>query len=732
MDEHSSLKLIDIGGVSARQKRFARWWLVLLGLLLLAIWLLPDSAELKQSNIWFPTWLHTVSEFFAIAVALLLFSVTWHSYRTDSAGNLLLLACGFLAVGLLDMAHVLSYRGMPDFITPSSPSKAIDFWLFARLLAAVCLLTVSLRGWQPLRWVGTRFYLLAAALLLVASMVYLQLWYPQLFPPTFIEGQGLTPLKIQLEWLVIVLLCVAATRFWWASRSAQTYDAHGLFLVATLSILVELCFTAYTNVHDIFSLLGHLYKIVAYACLYQVMFISSVRAPYRRLAREIAERQAAEQKIEVLAFYDSLTGLPNLDLLRDRTAQALTSNQRSQRHVALLYMDVDGFKTLNDSLGHSYGDALLRALAESLHGLIRDSDTLCRSGGDEFVILLPDLDSPEDAAAIADKIMRLLEQPITVLGRTLSTSLSLGVAVAPGDGRDFEALLRNAETAMYKAKQAGRERWRFFDSSMNEDALERLNLLNDLRQAVAANELLLHYQPQVDLRTGALLGVEALIRWQHPQLGLVPPVRFIPAAEESRLIVPIGEWVIQQACRQAMLWRQAGLRVPQVAVNVSAIQLQQGNLEQQVLQALSSTQLPAGMLELEITESSLLDYTDEVLATLKRLKTMGVKLSIDDFGTGYSSLAYLRKLAVDKLKIDQSFVRDLTSSADSRAIVMAIIQMAKSLGLATIAEGVEDAATAQALLQLGCVEAQGYLFAKPLPLAQLECFVRERAAEGVK
>src|SRR3990167_3310554 len=484
MDERSSLNLLGTGGASARQKRFARWWLVLLGLLLLAIWLLPDSAELKQSNIWFPTWLHTVSEFFAIAVALLLFSVTWHSYRTESAGNLLLLACGFLAVGLLDMAHVLSYRGMPDFITPSSPSKAIDFWLFARLLAAACLLTVSLRGWQPLRWVGTRFYLLAASLLLVASMVYLQLWYPQLFPPTFIEGQGLTPLKIQLEWLVIVLLCVAATSFWWASRSAQTYDAHCLFLVAAVSILVELCFTAYTNVHDIFSLLGHLYKIVAYACLYQVMFISSVRAPYRRLAREIAERQAAEQKIEVLAFYDSLTGLPNLDLLRDRTAQALTSNQRSQRHAALLYMDVDGFKTLNDSLGHSYGDALLRALAEVLRGLIRDSDTLCRPGGDEFVILLPDLENPEDAAAIADKIMRLLEQPITVLGRTLSTSLSLGVAVAPGDGRDFEALLRNAETAMYKAKQAGRERWRFFDSSMNEDALERLNLLNDLRQAV--------------------------------------------------------------------------------------------------------------------------------------------------------------------------------------------------------------------------------------------------------
>lgn len=705
--------------------------LLALGMLLLAVWGLPESSQLKQSSDLFPTWLHSLCEMFAVVVALLMFSVTWHSYRSDSAGNLLLLACGFLSVGLLDIGHLLSYRGMPDFITPASPEKAIDFWLAARLTAALCLLSVSLQSWQPLRNPQLRWYWLTAALAMVVAVFYLQLLHPQVFPSTFIEGQGLTSLKVRLEWLVIALLGIAAWRFWQARAHANSYDAHGLFLAVAVSILSELCFTAYQSVHDIYSLLGHLYKALAYLLLYRVVFISSVREPYRRLARETRVRQAAEEKIEVLAFYDSLTGLPNLDLLRDRTDQALTASLRSQQHVALLYMDVDGFKNLNDSLGHSYGDALLRTLAESLRGLIRDSDTLCRQGGDEFVILLPDLDSPEDAAAIADKIMRYLHQPLAVLGRSISTSLSLGLAVAPGDGHEFETLLRNAETAMYKAKKDGRQTWRYFDASMNEDALERLNLLNDLRQALGADQLLLHYQPQIDLRNGTLIGVEALIRWQHPQFGLVPPARFIPAAEESRLIVPIGEWVIQQACQHVMAWQRAGVRVPQVAVNVSAIQLQYGNIEQQVLQALASSGLPAAMLELEITESSLIDNPEQVMATLKRLKAMGVKLSIDDFGTGYSSLAYLRNLAVDKLKIDQSFVRDLTSSADSCAIVTAIVHMAHSLGLSTIAEGVEDDASAQALVQLGCLQAQGYLYAKPLPEAQLRAFVRERASAGI-
>ncbi|HLD65859.1 MAG TPA: EAL domain-containing protein, partial [Pseudomonas sp.] len=403
-----------------------------------------------------------------------------------------------------------------------------------------------------------------------------------------------------------------------------------------------------------------------------------------------------------------------------------TASQHSHQQMALLFMDIDGFKSINVSLGHDGGDDLLRALAHRLSALLRDCDTLCRPGGDEFVILLPDLDSAEDAAALADRIMDELRQPIELAGQSIRTSLSLGLAMAPNDGNSVEILLRNAETAMYKAKQEGRQTWRFFDPAMNGEVLERLSLLNGLRQAIDGGQLLLHYQPQVDLGSDRLIGVEALVRWQHPDWGLVPPGRFIAAAEESRLILPMGEWILHQACQQAMAWHRAGLAIPQVAVNVSAIQLQHGNIEQLVTRVLAETQLPAAMLELEITESSLIDKTEQVLDSLKRLKALGVKLSIDDFGTGYSSLAYLRYLAVDKLKIDQSFVRDLTSSADSRAIVTAIVQMARSLGLATIAEGVEDPATAHALAQLGCSEAQGYLFARPLTVEQLERFARQQ------
>ncbi|MGQ7958865.1 putative bifunctional diguanylate cyclase/phosphodiesterase [Pseudomonas sp. SP16.1] len=702
----------------------ARLLLAALALMLLVVWLLPEGGWLKQGEHWFPTWLHTTCELLAVVVAGLVFSVTWHSYRDGQAGNLTLLACGFLAVGLLDTAHLLSYHGMPDFITPSGAEKAIDFWLAARLLAALCLLGVAMRPWRPLRHAASRYGLLSASLALVALIVYLRLWQPALFPHTFIEGQGLTRVKIAAEWLVIALLVGAALAFYLRQRRGP-FDAQGLLLAVAISILAELCFTAYRNVHDIYQLLGHLYKVLAYLMVYRVVFVSSVQHPYQRLSQEIAERRAAEQQVQTLAFYDSLTGLPNRELLRDRTDQALAAGPRNHGHVALLLLDLDGFKTLNDSLGHSHGNALLCAVAERLQGLLGHGDTLGRAGGDEFIVLLPEVESAESAGLQAERILHGLQQPFMLPGHSLRTSASLGVALAPHDGEDFEHLLRNAETAMYQAKKEGRQTWRYFDSAMNSEALEHLTLINDLRQALERRQLLLHYQPQIDLDSGRLLGVEALLRWQHPQRGLVSPAQFIPLAEESRLIVPIGEWVLQQACRQAAAWRRQGLEVPQVAVNISAVQLQQGDVEKHVLQALAASGLPAQMLELEITETSLVDRTDQVLDSLRRLKAMGVRLSIDDFGTGYSSLAYLRTLAVDKLKIDQSFVRDLPHSPDSRAIVTAIVQMARSLGLATIAEGVEETAIADTLRRLDCQQAQGYLYARPLPAEQLQALIRD-------
>ena len=700
---------------------FSRSTLLILGWLaavLLIVWLLPANSLLKTAGHWFPTWLHSCMELLAIVVAALVFSISWHSYRSEQAGNLSLLACGYLAVALLDSAHLLSYHGMPDFITPSSVEKAIDFWLAARLSEALVLLGVALRAWRPLTHPQQRYQWLAATLGGVALMVYLRLYQPQLFPRMFIEGQGLTPLKIVMEWLVIGLLACAAVGL--LRRREQPFDRQGLLLAVGISILSELCFTAYRNPHDIYQLLGHAYKVLACLVVYRVVFVSSIQQPYIQLISEISERRRAEQQVETLSFYDNLTGLPNLDLLRDRTSKALSTLSRDAQQVALLYMDIDGFKDVNDSLGHACGDTLIRELGSRLQGLLRSSDTLCRATGDEFVILMPDVENAESVGLLAERILHGLQRPFLLHGHPQTISLSLGAAVAPHDGQDCETLLRNAETAMYQAKQDGRQTWRFFDSTMNQQALARLQLLNDLRQAIAQHQLQLYYQPQIDLASGRLSGVEALVRWQHPVRGMISPAEFIPAAEESRLIIPLGEWVLRQACAQAASWQRQGLALPQVAVNISAIQLQHGHLEESVLQALADSHLPASLLELEITESSLVDKTEQVIDSLKRLKAMGVNLSIDDFGTGYSSLAYLQTLAVDKLKIDQSFVRDLTLNQDNRAIVSAIVQMAHTLGLACIAEGVESQDIAAALHRLGCQQAQGYLYARPLPADELQ------------
>ena len=705
---------------------FSRSTLLILGWLaavLLIVWLLPANSLLKTAGHWFPTWLHSCMELLAIVVAALVFSISWHSYRSEQAGNLSLLACGYLAVALLDSAHLLSYHGMPDFITPSSVEKAIDFWLAARLSEALVLLGVALRAWRPLTHPQQRYQWLAATLGGVALMVYLRLYQPQLFPRMFIEGQGLTPLKIVMEWLVIGLLACAAVGL--LRRREQPFDRQGLLLAVGISILSELCFTAYRNSHDIYQLLGHAYKVLACLVVYRVVFVSSIQQPYIQLTSEISERRRAEQQVETLSFYDNLTGLPNLELLRDRTSKALSTLSRDAQQVALLYMDIDGFKDVNDSLGHACGDTLIRELGSRLQGLLRSSDTLCRATGDEFVILMPDVENAESVGLLAERILHGLQRPFLLHGHLQTISLSLGAAVAPHDGQDCETLLRNAETAMYQAKQDGRQTWRFFDSTMNQQALARLQLLNDLRQAIAQHQLQLYYQPQIDLASGRLSGVEALVRWQHPVRGMISPAEFIPAAEESRLIIPLGEWVLRQACAQAASWQRQGLALPQVAVNISAIQLQHGHLEESVLQALADSHLPASLLELEITESSLVDKTEQVIDSLKRLKAMGVNLSIDDFGTGYSSLAYLQTLAVDKLKIDQSFVRDLTLNQDNRAIVSAIVQMAHTLGLACIAEGVESQDIAAALHRLGCQQAQGYLYARPLPADELQTLLHD-------
>jgi len=430
---------------------------------------------------------------------------------------------------------------------------------------------------------------------------------------------------------------------------------------------------------------------------------------------DINERKSAESRIEFLAHHDALTALPNRVLARDRVEVAMAFAERLKHKLALAFLDLDNFKTVNDSLGHNVGDALLKAVAARLRSNVRDTATISRQGGDEFLIMLPDIADADAIAAITAKLLESMSRPFDIDGHELVISASAGIAVFPNDGTDFDSLLKKADTAMYHAKQAGRSTYRFFSEQMNVDAVEHLRLQTGLRRALEQRELLLHYQPQIDLASNRVLGAEALLRWNHPEMGLIPPARFIPVAEAGGMIITIGDWVLREACRQAVLWHRAGFPDLVVSVNLSAIQFKRSDLQKTVLNALEESGLEPHCLELELTESIMIADTEIVLDIVRRLKALGVKLSLDDFGTGYSSLSYLKRFPLDKLKIDQSFIRDMTSDADNAAIVRAIIQLARTLNLRTLAEGVEDESTADHLRIHHCDEAQGFYFARPMP-----------------
>ena len=438
----------------------------------------------------------------------------------------------------------------------------------------------------------------------------------------------------------------------------------------------------------------------------------------------ITERKKAEEQVRFLAHHDPLTGLPNRLVVRDRFEQAMVYSTSKASRAALLFVDVDNFKLINDTLGHTVGDLVLLELAQRLRECVRTTDTVSRQGGDEFLIVLPAVHRTSEITTIVGKILEHLTPHISIEGHPdLTVTASLGVAVYPDDGSDFDTLLRKADTAMYHAKEAGRNRCSFFDRQMNADADKRLALRNELRHALERDEFILHYQPQVDLTSGAVIGAEALIRWRHPERGLLAPGHFISIAEESGLIVPIGEWVLHEVCRQAVAWQNAGLPELVVAANLSAVQFKHGELEKTVASALLKSRIDPRFLELELTESILIKDTEHVLMTIKRIKSFGIKLSIDDFGTGYSSLAYLKRFAVDKLKVDQSFVRDIETDSGDAAIVRAIIQMGRSLGLRTIAEGVENEGVLEHLRVCHCDEVQGYHIARPMCAADFACFL---------
>ena len=424
---------------------------------------------------------------------------------------------------------------------------------------------------------------------------------------------------------------------------------------------------------------------------------------------DITARKLAEGRVQFLAYFDALTGLPNRTLMNDRLRQALANARRRNERVAVMFLDLDRFKSINDSLGHSAGDLLLKEVAGRIKGCTRGEDTVSRIGGDEFVIML----AGNDASVVASRIQSVLKDIVEVNGHSLSTTCSIGISMFPEHGDDGETLIKFADQAMYCAKESGRNAFRFFSSDMNHQITERAALERDLRRALEEQEFFLVYQPQIVTASGELAGFEALIRWRHPQLGLVPPDKFIGIAENTGLIVPIGEWVINTACVQARKWVDQGLLKVPVAVNVSAVQFRQAAFCEVIKRALRNNGLPPQYLELELTESLLLTNQDVMLSVVQQLKELGVSLAIDDFGTGYSSLSYLRQFRVNKLKIDRSFIREITTNADDAAITKTIISMAKSLNLTVIAEGVEDKSQFEFLRAHKCDEIQGYYIGKP-------------------
>lgn len=448
---------------------------------------------------------------------------------------------------------------------------------------------------------------------------------------------------------------------------------------------------------------------------------------YIGIISDISRLKEDQEEIHRLAYYDPLTNLPNRSLLEERAAFALKLAERNQDTVALLFLDLDNFKNINDSLGHKAGDRLLQAFADRLRAMVREEDTFARPGGDEFILMLPNTDA-SGAAHAAQKLLTLLNRPFRVDGYDLSVSSSVGIALYPEDGDHLSQLYTNADIAMYRAKQKGRNTYSFFTPELQTHYVRLMQIENALRKALETNQFELHYQPQQEMHTGATIGFEALLRWTHPELGSISPVEFIPIAESSGLIVPIGEWVLREATQQLRRWIDDGIAPPKIAINLSAAQFHQPNLPDLIMTILDDASLPPEYLELELTESMTMDDPERAVDMINRLHGAGISLSIDDFGTGYSSLSYLKRFKISKLKIDQSFVRDITRDNDDRVIISTIITLAQSLGLRVIAEGVETREQHEFLRRLGCHDMQGYYFSRPIDAEHASEFLRSSTA----
>lgn len=827
--------------VDSRKLNRSSIWIGVLAFFCSLLWLNGGTGDLGLSA-YLPV--HTAMETAAIVVAMLVFGIAWNAYSDERPGNVVLIGVVLLGSALLDFGHMCGYRGMPDFVTPSSPQKAIVFWLGARYLVAFGLLTIALRPWQPMLGSRSRYSILAGVLAYVAIIYWLELFQPSLLPDFFIPGRGLTNLKIGLEYGLVALYGLSALIFYRQARHGAAFNATDLFAAAGIAVLSELCFTLYASVSDAFNFVGHVYKIISCAFLYRAVFVHSVRQPFHALRQALAKEKlwAAEQHsfvrtldmldeavlellpdgriaranngwwqlagrtpagsllaeavhpedrsafekclqnlleglkdelhgrfrfmaeasyerwmdcrfvverdqderivgvrgvlrditktylqerhIAHMALHDALTGLPNRVLLEDRIHKTIQLARRSQECLAVCFIDLDHFKNINDAYGHKTGDALLLAMAQTLESSLRDGDTVARWGGDEFVALLPRLAGPDSAREVARKLVSVMNQTFELEGQPINATFSMGISLYPDDGDSVETLLAHADRAMFYAKSQGRNNFQLFnDMSAKGLGKKELYIQARLAQAIRDGRITTWFQPQVTAKSGAdgvrrLTGVEALARWHDADLGWISPGSFIPMAENLGLINDLGQLVRRQALNQFQRWRTVRPDLL-LSLNISKRQLFAPDFVDALIEDARRYGIPPAALVLEVTESVALMEVECAEERLCQLVDAGFTLSIDDFGTGYASLSQLHELPVGELKIDISFVQRV-HTADGLRILQAIVHLARALGLRTVAEGVEDAATTATLCELEVDILQGYHFGRACPAEELE------------
>ncbi|MFJ8260136.1 EAL domain-containing protein [Peribacillus asahii] len=656
--------------------------------------------------------IHLMVEIFIIIASFTIAIQAWLIFPYILSNHRLYIGALFLSVGLLTLIHTLSYKGMPFFIKDSSAYSATWFYMIERLTQALGLLLILTSKPKKIHFMQRRItYSLACLYTFVWIFLIYSPYGP--LPHLVIERIGTTPLKNSLQYLAIMLQCLTLL-FLWRNFHKDRRQNTVIIVASVYLILGDLMFTTYQSVYDIKNFMGHFFQLSGFYFLMRTFYSTSVEKPFQSLMETQKQLKKSEENLHYMAYHDELTKLPNSRFLTEKLSTELSMPKTKK---AILMIEIDRLKSINESLGHSFIDLMLQEVATRLRASLPPDLFISQIGRGEFTILLHSVKDHEDVVQVCKQIQKGMKKPFQLQHFLLNITLNIGIAVYPKHGTNQEELLKHAQVAMHEAQKAT-ERYVFYHSKMGQQLIERLVLEQDLHYALDNGEIHLEYQPQINLRTGSIDSVEALVRWQHPEKGLISPAAFIPIAEETGLIVPIGEWVLETACRQAKQWHNEGISHIGVAVNLSTGQFFQQNLVEMVEDILARTNLPPHYLELEITESMTVD-TNHMTDILHDLKQLGVKIAVDDFGTGYSSMYYLKKFPIDCLKIDRSFVRNVQSNHHDDVLISMMISMAKHLELKVVAEGVEETGQLSFLADRDCDIIQGYLFSKPIDPEEL-------------